>query len=424
MWYGFYTSVIVDHDDARHPKNEYGKRTMLLRFFRSEPAAAIVLLAMASLAILIANTPLYSVYEDALGTYLLGMSVHHWINDALMAIFFLMVGLEIKREIVVGALASWQARLLPGMAAIGGMAVPALLFVLVNRQDSDHLAGWAIPSATDIAFALGVLALLGSRVPAAVRVLLVGIAIIDDLLAILVIAVFYSDGLSATWLVTALLLSLTLVVMNRFSVHALLPYLAVGVVLWYAVYQSGLHATLAGVIVAMTIPLHGKSAESKSPLNTLEHSIILWVNFGIVPLFGFANAGISFANLSGDVFLGTLPVGIAAGLFIGKQIGIFGTIWMLVRLGLARMPARTSWRQLHAMAALCGIGFTMSLFIGGLAFQTSPHLLDATKIGVIGGSVISATVGAVLMLRATTPDRQPEDQPASLHHSVRAEPSG
>lgn len=374
---------------------------MLLRFFRSEPAAAIVLLVAALLAIAVANSPLQTLYEDTLQTHIAGLSVQHWINDALMALFFLLVGLEIKREAVVGSLSSWRARFLPGAAAVGGMAVPALIFVLVNRNDAAHLDGWAIPSATDIAFALGVLALLGSRVPAAIRIMLVGIAIIDDLLAILVIALFYSDRPDYLWLGVSFALMVVLFGMNRMSVHSLIPYLVVGVALWFAVYQSGLHATLAGVVVALSIPTLGKSAESPSPLNTLEHSIIVWVNFLIIPIFGFANAGISFSGLSQSAFIGTLPIGIALGLFVGKQVGIFGTSWVLVRFGFAAMPAGVAWVQMYAMAILCGIGFTMSLFIGGLAFTNSPELLDATKIGVIGGSLVSATVGAWLMIRAT-----------------------
>lgn len=380
---------------------------MLLRFFRSEPAAAIVLLILSALAIAIANSPLQAAYESFLGTYVLGLSIHHWINDAFMAVFFLMVGLEIKREAMVGALSTWRLRVLPGVAALGGMAVPALIFILVNRGDPLHLDGWAIPAATDIAFALGVLALLGRRVPASIRILLVGIAIIDDLLAILVIALFYSQSIALGWIGISTALTVGLILLNRKRIDNLVPYLILGVVLWYAVYQSGLHATLAGVIVALAIPTKSRNNHENSPLNTLEHGIVQWVNFGIVPLFGFANAGISFGGLGSDSFVGTLPIGIALGLFLGKQIGIFGSIFLLVRSGLAVMPVRTTWSQIYAMAVLCGIGFTMSLFIGGLAFATSDALLDATKIGVIGGSVISATIGSILMLRATK-NEQPE----------------
>lgn len=384
---------------------------MLLRFFRSEPAAAIVLLCAAALALIVANSPLESHYHSFLEFNLAGLSVHHWINDALMALFFLMVGLEIKRELAVGALATWQDRILPGLGAVGGMMVPALIYVLFNRNDADLMAGWAIPTATDIAFTLGVLSLLGKRVPAAIRVLVVGIAIIDDLLAILVIAIFYSEGITMLWLAVAAVLIAGLVLLNRRSVMNLIPYLVIGVGLWIAIYNSGLHATLAGVILALTIPLGSGETGSPSPLNTLEHSIVGWVSFGIIPLFGFANAGVSLDGLGADALLGTLPLGIMAGLFFGKQIGIFASIWLLIRVGAARMPARVSWSQIHAMTMLCGIGFTMSLFIGGLAFATSPEHLDGTKIGVITGSVISASLGAWLMHRATR--ERAEDIPST-----------
>lgn len=376
---------------------------MLLRFFRSEPAAAIVLLAAAAMALVVANSPLRDAYHHALETDLGGLSVHHWINDALMALFFLMVGLEIKRELISGALSTWRDRLLPGMAALGGMAVPALIFVAFNRGNSNMLDGWAIPTATDIAFALGVLAILGKRVPAAIRVMVVGIAIIDDLLAILVIALFYSQGVEFAWLAVAALVTLALFSLNQLSVMRLAPYIALGILLWIAVYNSGLHATLAGVILAFAIPSRAASDTQRAPLNILEHNLVYVVNFAIVPIFGFANAGVSLSGLDRDALLGTLPLGIAAGLFIGKQVGVFGTIWLLVRIGIARMPARVTWAQLHAMSILCGIGFTMSLFIGGLAFATSPQNMDATKIGVIVGSLLSAGFGTWLMRRATHP---------------------
>ena len=383
---------------------------MLLRFFRSEPAAALVLLFAAGMALVVANSPLSDDYHHLLESYILGLSIHHWINDALMAVFFLMVGLEIKRELTYGALARWRDRLLPGMAAFGGMAVPALIYVAFNRGNSALLDGWAIPTATDIAFTLGVLAILGKRVPAAIRVMVVGIAIIDDLLAILVIALFYSQGVEVAWLAAAAAITAGLFVLNRRGVMMLTPYVVLGVLLWLAVYNSGLHATLAGVIMAMAIPARHPQ-EAPAPLNVLEHRIVYPVNFAIVPIFGFANAGVSLSGLDGDAFIGTLPLGIAAGLFIGKQIGIFGTIWLLVRIGIANMPSRVTWRQLHAMSILCGIGFTMSLFIGGLAFTTTPGNMDATKIGVIMGSLLSAIVGTWLMKQSTTPLEPTEDPP-------------
>ncbi|MCA9833021.1 MAG: Na+/H+ antiporter NhaA [Thermomicrobiales bacterium] len=374
---------------------------MLIRFFRSEPAAALVLLAASAAAMLVANTPLYDNYHHALTHSIGHLTLHEWINDALMALFFLMVGLEIKREMVYGALSTWGDRLLPGLAALGGMIVPALIFLLVNHNSPNHRAGWAVPTATDIAFALGVLTLIGNRVPAAVRILLVGIAIIDDLLAILVIATFYSSGVSFGWLGVSAVGLAALVLLNRSSVYAIWPYMLVGIGLWISVFNSGIHATLAGVIVAMCIPARGSSETSPAPLNILEHRLVYWVNFGIVPLFGFANAGVPLGGMHPGDVISTLPLGIILGLFLGKQIGIFATIWMLVRIGIARMPTRTTWPQIHAMAVLCGIGFTMSIFIAGLAFSGDLEYLDLAKIGVIAGSVISAAIGTILMRRHT-----------------------
>ena len=376
---------------------------MLIRFFRSEPAAAIVLLVASVLAFMVANSPFDTAYHHVLDASFATLSVHAWINDALMAMFFLMVGLEIKREMVAGALSRWSDRILPGCAALGGMIVPALIFSMINRNTTAHLDGWAIPTATDIAFALGVLTLLGKRVPAAIRVLLVGIAIIDDLLAILVIAVFYSDGLSGAWLGVSAVFVVALAVLNRKSVLALWPYMLVGIGLWVAVFSSGLHATLAGVILAMFIPYRVDQPDQVAPLNVLEHRIVYWVNFGVLPLFGFANAGVAIGGIGGREMIGSLPLGIMLGLFVGKQLGVFGSIWLLVRVGIARMPARTTWSQIHAMSVLCGIGFTMSIFIAGLAFAGEPQYLDIAKIGVMTGSLISAAVGTVLMRRNTEP---------------------
>jgi NhaA family Na+:H+ antiporter len=391
-------------------------KSMLYRFFRSEPAAAIVLLAAAVLAMLVANSPLGSAYDDLLHTDILGLSVQHWINDGLMAVFFLLVGLEIKEELLEGELATWRSRALPGLAAVGGMAVPALVFVLINRSDSLHLDGWAIPAATDIAFAIGVLAILGSRVPIAVRLLLVGIAIVDDLLAIVVIALFYSSGIALPWLAGAVGCMVVLFAMNKLGVHRVVPYLVVGLGLWLTIYNSGLHATLAGVILAFAIPASTTHEQHRSPLKTTEHTIDRWVNFGILPVFGFANAGIAFGGLTRQDVIGTLPAGIALGLFLGKQVGIFGAIWLLIRFRVATMPAQLTWAHLHAMSAICGIGFTMSLFIGGLAFANYPELMNATRVGVIGGSLISATVGVILMRRATVSAM--EGTPVTAVHEV------
>jgi NhaA family Na+:H+ antiporter len=322
--------------------------------------------------------------------------------------------------VLTGALSSRRARILPGIAAVGGMVLPALIFVLVNRNDANHLDGWAIPAATDIAFAMGVLAILGPRVPVAVRVLLVGIAIIDDLLAILVIALFYTSELHVDWLVAAGLAGLTLVTLNRRGIHSLAPYIGVGIVLWYCVYQSGVHATLAGVTLALAIPARSTSDLHRSPLQTTEHAIDKWVNFGILPLFGFANAGVSFSGLGGGDLVGPLPVGIALGLFVGKQLGIFGAVSLSIGIGLAEKPPGVSWAQLYAMAILCGIGFTMSLFIGGLAFGDASALVDQVKVGVIAGSVVSALTGAFLMTRTFRP---PEDVLSADLPSEDADPA-
>lgn len=378
---------------------------MLIRFFRSETAAAIVLLLAAISAMVVANSPLGAAYEDILGAHVFGLSVHHWINDGLMAVFFLLVGMEIKQEVLDGALSTRRARILPGIAALGGMVLPAAIFILINRDSPDNLAGWAIPSATDIAFAMGVLAMLGPRVPIAIRVLLVGIAIIDDLLAILLIAIFYTSDLSFMWLGVAAIAITGLFLLNRRAVTSLVPYLLIGVVLWFCVYQSGVHATLAGVALAFAIPARSTSDLDRSPMETTEHAIDRWVNFGIVPLFGFANAGIPFSGMDGAAVFGTLPAGVALGLFLGKQLGVFGAAWLAIRSGLAIRPRGVSWGQLYAMAILCGIGFTMSLFIGGLAFGDAPELMDATKVGVIAGSLCSAVVGSIIM-RSTFPDEE------------------
>jgi NhaA family Na+:H+ antiporter len=345
-------------------------------------------------------------YFHALHVEVAGLSIAHWINDALMALFFLLVGLEVKREFLRGELSSWSSRILPGAAAIAGMAVPALIFVFVNRNAPEDLRGWAIPAATDIAFALGILALLGDRVPASLRVLLAAIAVIDDLLAIVVIALFYAGQIAAVPLCAALGGWMLLIMLNRLGVRHLAPYLLIGAAIWYGVFLSGVHATLAGVMVALTIPLRraagpGLRPKGRPPLERLEHAIQPWVAFLIVPIFGFANAGLSFGEISLADFTSPLPIGIAAGLFLGKQIGIFGSIWALVRMKLAALPDSASWRQIYGVAMLCGIGFTMSLFIGGLAFAEAAHAMDAVKLGVLSGSLI-AGLGGWLILRSGT----------------------
>ncbi|GGA77062.1 Na(+)/H(+) antiporter NhaA [Brucella endophytica] len=374
--------------------------SVLREFLDSEAAGGIVLMGAAALALIVANSPFAETYFHTLHVYVGGLSVLHWVNDALMVLFFLLVGLEIKREFLDGQLASWSNRILPGIAAAGGVIVPALIFVAFNSSNPETIRGWAIPSATDIAFALGVISLLGSRVPSSLKVFLATLAILDDLAAVVIIAIFYTSDLSLTYLGGAAVATLVLIVMNRMGVMRLLPYLVVGLVLWYLVLRSGVHATIAGVVLAMTIPLKpapGRPDDMTSPLHKLEHGLSGWVSFLIVPIFGFANAGVSFAGVDGSVFRDTLTLGIALGLFLGKQIGVFGAAWAAVKLRLANKPRGATWMQLYGVSLLCGIGFTMSLFIGLLSFAASEHLQNETKIGVLTGSVLSAICGYVLL---------------------------
>jgi NhaA family Na+:H+ antiporter len=317
-----------------------------------------------------------------------------------MAVFFLLVGLEIKREMIDGELSSWSRRALPGIAAIGGMIVPALIYVGFNWGDGQTLRGWAIPAATDIAFALGVLSLLGSRVPVSLKLFLTALAILDDLGAVAIIAVFYAGELRLSMLAGAGVTLLLLTALNIAGWQRLWPYLGLGLVLWYLVLQSGVHATLAGVALACVISLRrtpGRPEAAESPLIRLEHALQPWVAFAVVPVFGFANAGVSFSGLSGSALFGPVPLGIAAGLFFGKQLGIFVFAWAAIRANLAELPANATWLQLYGVAVLCGIGFTMSLFIGLLAFPTSVELQEATKVGVLAGSFASAAIGAAIL---------------------------
>jgi NhaA family Na+:H+ antiporter len=384
------------------------KRASALRnFLRSEAAGGIILMMVAALAMLVANSPLADSYFHLIHaqtgpelTPKLGpMTVHLWINDGLMAIFFLLVGLEIKREFVDGHLASWNDRLLPMIAAAGGMAVPAAVYLLIARGDPALLRGWAIPAATDIAFAIGVLALLGSRAPASLKLFLTTVAIVDDMGAVAIIALFYTASINMTALVIGAVIWLAMLAMARLGVSRLWPYLILAGLLWYATLLSGVHATIAGVLAAFAIPLRRTSAApdaEDSLLHILEHALAKPVAFVIVPLFGFANAGVSLKGLGLDAVLAPLPLGIALGLFVGKQIGIFGSVWGCVTLGLAARPREASWLQVYGVALLCGIGFTMSLFIGGLAF-TDPVQVDAVKIGVLLGSILSALCGYFLL---------------------------
>ncbi len=373
-------------------------------FFKSDSAGGVVLIAAAAAAMAVANSPLQSGYGDALHSVWLGLSVEHWINDGLMALFFLMVGLEIKRELLTGSLASWGQRALPGLAALGGMLVPALIYIVVNRGHPETLAGWAIPSATDIAFALGVLSLLGPRVPASLKVFLAALAILDDLGAVIIISLFYTSDLSVALLLASLAVLAILVAMNQLGQRRLFFYLVGGALLWFLVFQSGVHATLAGVALAFCIPLKvdqaGKSAPDKSPLALLEQSLKPWIAFAIVPIFGFANAGVSLSGISMSNLQDPVPVGVALGLFLGKQIGVLALATLAIKTGIAQLPARSNWWQLYGVALLCGIGFTMSLFIGALAFPDAPHLVDEVKIGVLIGSILSALAGTMVLLMA------------------------
>lgn len=374
------------------------KATPLERFMQAETSGGIVLILSALAALMVANSPLLPAYTSVLHSSFLGMSLEHWVNDALMAVFFLLVGLEIKREMQVGELAKWSQRALPGFAALGGMIVPALIYAWVNRSSAETLAGWAIPAATDIAFALGVLSLLGNRVPMSLKVFLSALAILDDLGAVAIIAVFYTSGLDVVMLAASAAVIAVMLVMNRAGVTRLLPYLVLGVVLWVLVLKSGVHATLAGVALAFCIPLNKDLAEAESPLLRLEQRLSPWVAFVVMPIFGFANAGVSLAGVSLSNLLDPVPLGVAAGLLLGKQIGVFTFALVAIKLGLAQMPTHSSWRQVYGVALLCGIGFTMSLFIGNLAFPGVQLLIDEVKVGVLAGSTLAALAG-ILVLR-------------------------
>lgn len=374
-------------------------RSALRSFFESEAAGGLILMAVAAIAIVVANSPLAEAYFAMLHLSFAGLDVLHWINDGLMATFFLLVGLEIKRELIDGELSTWPRRILPGAAAAGGMIVPAIVYLAIQRGDPTTVHGWAIPAATDIAFALGVLTLLGSRVPVSLKVFLTALAIIDDLGAVIIIALFYTSGIALWALGGALGALVVLIVFNRLKVTALAAYLLVGGVMWWLVLKSGVHATLAGVALALTIPLRptpGAPEDETSPLHRLEHAIQPWVAFLVVPIFGFANAGVSFAGVTPAALIAPVPLGVAAGLFFGKQLGVFGSAWLLIRTGLVDFPANANLRQLYGVAVLCGIGFTMSLFIGLLAFD-SPALQDATKLGVLLGSTLSAAAGWLIL---------------------------
>ena len=373
--------------------------SVLRKFLESSAAGGMVLMAAAALAVLIANSPLATAYFKTLHAYVGGLSVLHWINDGLMAIFFLFVGLEIKRELVDGRLANWDQRRLPVLAAVAGMIVPAGIYLLFTRGNATLMSGWAIPAATDIAFAIGVLALLGKRVPTSLKLFLVTVAIVDDMGAVAIIALFYTSQINAVALVAAAVILGIMMALNRSGVRSLACYLLLFILLWIAALLSGVHATIAGVLAAFTVPIvptPGRPDAEDSPLHRLEHALDFPVSFLIVPLFGFANAGVALSGITLGDLLSPMPLGIAAGLFLGKQLGIFAAIWLAVRTGFAAKPRGATWLQIYAVAVICGIGFTMSLFIGGLAFA-DPLLVEEAKLGTLAGSILAALSGFLLL---------------------------
>ncbi len=374
-------------------------------FFKLEAASGLILLISAILALIISNSSLSYFYFETLEKYIfigfnnfgLKLSVLHWINDVLMAIFFFFVTLEIKREFIQGELSNIKQAVLPIIAAIGGMLVPALIYIYINFGNSVTLNGWAIPSATDIAFSLGVLSLLGSRVPISLKVFLTALAIIDDLGAIVIIAFFYSGDLSLLYLCLMLLSFIGLLVLNKFGLKMFLPYLIIGILLWHFTHESGIHATIAGVLLACTIP-HRKKEKDFSLLIKIEHGISSYVAFGIMPLFAFANAGVSLEGIQFSSLLLPVPLGILLGLFIGKQLGVFLFSYVSIKLGYAQMPNGSNWFSLYGVGILTGIGFTMSLFVGNLAFVENTEYIDGVKLGVLSGSFLSTIAGYFLIL--------------------------
>ncbi|MDF3926591.1 Na+/H+ antiporter NhaA [Pseudomonas putida] len=384
-------------------------RSLFTRFFQLEAASGLLLIAAAVLALIINNSPLSYLYGGLLdvpvavqvGALNIAKPLLLWINDGLMALFFLLIGLEVKREVVDGHLSKPSQVILPATAAVGGMVVPALIYWFINRDNHAAVAGWAIPTATDIAFALGVLALLGKRVPVSLKLFLMTLAIIDDLGAIIVIALFYSGTLSSVSLLLAAACLVVLVAMNRLGVVKLGPYMIVGLILWVCVLKSGVHATLAGVALALCIPLRTRNAES-SPLLALEHALHPWVAYAILPIFAFANAGVSLAGMTVDSFIHPVPMGITVGLLLGKTVGVFGLTWVAVKLRLAALPAGAGWGQILGVAILCGIGFTMSLFVGSLAFAPgSSEYAGMDRMGILTGSFFAAVIGYAVTAMAS-----------------------
>ena len=381
-------------------------------FFKLDASAGIMLMLAAALALAASNSPLSPYYAQflstpvsiTLGTLEIAKPLLLWINDGLMAIFFFLVGLEVKREILEGELSSLNKATLPLIAAIGGMAGPALIYSYINWDNAQTIVGWAIPSATDIAFALGVLALLGNRVPVSLKVFLLALAIIDDIGAITIIALFYTANLSVEALVLAGMGFAALIALNRFGVKSIAPYVLIGLFIWVCVLKSGVHATLAGVLTALAIPMTGKTKQDPSPLHSLEHALHPWTAFVVLPLFAFANAGVALGALQLSDVMSTVPLGIAAGLFFGNQLAIFALCFLTVKLGIARLPDNVRWVQIYGTGCLAGIGFTMSLFIGTLAFS-DPALINQVRLGVLMGSAASALLGYTILYLTAEPSR-------------------
>ncbi|MDN5620830.1 MAG: Na+/H+ antiporter NhaA [Psychrobacter sp.] len=376
----------------------------LKAFFEFEAAGGIVLALAAIAAMIIANSPLNVWYEGfihapvaiQIGEFAIAKDAHHWINDGLMAVFFFLVGLELKREVLIGELSNVKQIILPAGAALGGMIVPAIVYLLFNYHEPEFWKGWAIPSATDIAFALGILSLLGNRVPNSLKVFLVSIAIFDDIGAILIIALFYTSELSLESLAVAGLCLPFLYILNRRNVTSITPYLLIGIIMWIAVLKSGIHATLAGVVLALFIPMFDRTDPEHSPLEELEHDLHNTVAFGILPIFAFANSGISLEGAGVNELFHSVPLGIAAGLFIGKQLGVMIMCWLIFKLGISTMPKGMNYKQIYGAALLCGVGFTMSLFIGGLAFAGDTTMFDE-RLGIIMGSIVSGIAGYIML---------------------------
>ena len=378
-------------------------------FFKLESASGLILLIAAIIAIFLSNSNYANIYFDTLNKYLfigineygMKLSILHWINDALMAIFFFVVTLEIKREFLQGELSRPKQALLPIIAAVGGMLVPALIYIYINFKSPDTLNGWAIPTATDIAFSLGVLSLLGSRVPISLKVFLTALAIIDDLGAILIIAFFYTTELNIYYLGLILISFILLYFLNKYDVKKFIPYLSIGLLMWFFTHESGIHATISGVLLALTIP-HRKKNHDYSLLLKLEHTIAPYVAFGIMPIFALANAGVSLEGFNFDLLVSKVPLGILLGLFIGKQVGVFLFSFTSIKIGIAEKPSNSNWINLYGVGILTGIGFTMSLFVGNLAFAENTQYIDGVKIGVLTGSLLSTLGGYILLFLTST----------------------